>query len=105
VDATTVKFSALAGDSSKSKLSKKLQTSSEPKQALVQLAAREERLKNMPEDKRKQIEEKDRWRKAEARMDGDKVKDDAARLKKAVKRQEQEKTKSKKDWYVPFLFI
>jgi Surfeit locus protein 6 len=95
-----VKFSALAGDSSKSKLSKKLQTSSDPKQALAQLAAREERLKNMPEDKRKRIEEKDRWQKAEAKMEGDKVKDDAARLKKAVKRQEQEKTKSKKDWYV-----
>lgn len=97
---TTVKFSALAGDSSKPKLSKKLQTSSDPKQALNQLAAREERLKKMPEEKRKKIEEKDQWLKAEARMEGDKVKDDTTRLKKAVKRQEHEKAKSKKDWYV-----
>lgn len=58
----------------------------------------------MPEDKRKRIEEKDIWLKAEARMEGDKVKDDAVRLKKAVKRQEQEKTKSKKDWCVLVFF-
>ncbi|KAG8761398.1 hypothetical protein FRC14_004803 [Serendipita sp. 396] len=95
---TQIKFSSLANDSGKNKLSKKLQTSSDPKQALAQIAAREERLKNMPEEKRKAIEENDKWAKAEARMDGIKVKDDPTRLKKAVKRQEHEKTKSKKDW-------
>lgn len=95
---THVKYSSIANDNSKPKLSKKLQTSSDPKQALAQLAAREERLKNMPEEKRKMIEESDKWRKAEARMEGDKVKDDPNRLKKAVKRQENEKVKSKKEW-------
>jgi hypothetical protein len=99
---TAVKFSALSNDASKSKMSKKLHTSSDPKQALAQIAAREERLKNMPEDKRKAIEEKDRWQKAEARMEGNKVKDDTVRLKKAVKRQEHEKARSKKEWYSPF---
>ncbi|KAG8801788.1 hypothetical protein FRC17_006556, partial [Serendipita sp. 399] len=97
-DTTHIKFSSLSHDIGRSKLSKKLQTSSDPKQALAQIAAREERLKNMPEEKRKNIEERDRWAKAEARMEGTKVKDDATRLKKAVKRQEHEKTKSKKDW-------
>lgn len=95
---TSVKYSALSNDKTQSKLSKKLQTSSDPKQALAQLAAREERLKNMPEEKRKMIEEKDKWSKAEARMEGIKVKDDATRLKKAVKRAEKEKVKSKKEW-------
>lgn len=95
---THVKFSSLTNDSAKGKLPKKLQASSDPKQALAQLAAREERLKNMPEEKRRLIEESDKWKKAEARMEGDKIKDDPTRLKKAIKRQEQEKVKSKKDW-------
>jgi len=100
-DETHVKFSALATDASslsKSKLPKKLQTSNDPKQALAQLAAREARLKEMPAEKRVVVEEKDRWEKAAARMEGVKVKDDETRLKKAVKRAEKEKKKSKKEW-------
>ncbi|KIM24901.1 hypothetical protein M408DRAFT_331564 [Serendipita vermifera MAFF 305830] len=98
---THVKFSALSNDaasSSKNKLSKKLQTSSDPKQALAQLAARDARLKDMDADKREAVEERDRWEKAAARMEGVKVKDDEVRLKKAVKRAEKEKKKSKKEW-------
>jgi Surfeit locus protein 6 len=72
--------------------------SSDPKQALAQLAAREARLKEMPSEKRVVVEEKDRWEKAAARMEGVKVKDDETRLKKAVKRAEKEKKKSKKEW-------
>ncbi|KAG2136640.1 surfeit locus protein 6-domain-containing protein [Suillus clintonianus] len=93
---TNVTFSAVAGSSSKKAAS--LKTSSNPNQALSQLAARKEKLDAMPEDKRKFIEDKTRWAKAEARVEGVKVKDDEVRLKKAVKRKEKEKTKSKKSW-------
>ncbi|KAG0696788.1 surfeit locus protein 6-domain-containing protein [Suillus ampliporus] len=93
---TNVSFSAVAGSSSKK--AALLKTSSNPNQALSQLAARKEKLDSMPEDKRKAIEDKSRWAKAEARLEGVKVKDDEARLKKAVKRKEKEKTKSKKSW-------
>ncbi|KAG2076129.1 SURF6-domain-containing protein [Suillus decipiens] len=93
---TNVSFSAVAGSSSKKAAS--LKTSSNPNQALSQLAARKEKLDSMPEDKRKVVEDKSRWAKAEARLEGVKVKDDEVRLKKAVKRKEKEKAKSKKSW-------
>jgi len=102
-DETHVRFPTLATDvssSSTSKLPKKLQTSNDPKQALAQLAAREARLKEMPAEKRAVIEENDRWEKAAARMEGVKVKDDEARLKKAAKRAEKEKKKSRQEWSV-----
>lgn len=93
---TNVSFGVVAGSSSKKAVS--LKTSSNPNQALSQLAARKEKLDSMPEDKRKVVEDKSRWAKAEARLEGVKVKDDEVRLKKAVKRKEKEKAKSKKSW-------
>lgn len=77
-----------------------MKTSAGPTQALEQLEARKERLAALPEDKRKAIEEKDKFEKAEARLEGVKLKDDEGRLKKAAKRKEKEKVKNKKAWYV-----
>ncbi|KAI0062540.1 hypothetical protein BV25DRAFT_1870297 [Artomyces pyxidatus] len=90
--------SALTNPSSSSQKAQRLKTSSNPAQALEQLSHRKEKLAAMPEDKRKHIEEREKWEKAEARMEGVKVRDDEARLKKAVKRNEKEKYKSKKSW-------
>ncbi|CAL1709760.1 unnamed protein product [Somion occarium] len=94
---TNVTFSLPANGPSSSK-KPHLKTSSNPTQALSQLAARKEKLASLPEDKRKEREEREKWEKAEARMEGMKVHDDEGRLKKAAKRKEKEKLKSKKSW-------
>lgn len=57
----------------------------------------------MPEEKRKAVEEKEKWTKAEARLEGVKIHDDEIKLKKAAKRKEKEKAKSKATWYVTLL--
>jgi glutamyl/glutaminyl-tRNA synthetase len=95
----TISYSSLAGSSKKGQ---QLKTTSDPQQALQQLALRKEKLATMPEEKRKAIEDKEKWAKAEARLEGVKVHDDESRLKKAAKRKEKEKSKSKRDWYVLF---
>ncbi|KAH8097094.1 surfeit locus protein 6-domain-containing protein [Cristinia sonorae] len=97
----SIAFASLSqpgGSGSSSKQKSHLKTSSNPTQALSQLASRKEKLASLPEDKRKEREEREKWEKAEARMEGVKVHDDEAKLKKAVKRKEKEKVKSKKAW-------
>jgi predicted ribosome quality control (RQC) complex YloA/Tae2 family protein len=94
-----ISFSSLAGSSKKGQ---QFKTTSDPQQALQQLASRKGKLASMPEEKRKAIEDREKWEKAEARLEGVKVHDDESRLKKAAKRKEKEKSKSKKDWYVSF---
>lgn len=95
---TNVAFSSIAEPSTSSHKGSRLKSSSNPSQALQQLTSRKEKLAALPGEKRKQIEEREKWEKATARMDGVKVADNEARLKKAVKRNEKEKAKSKKAW-------
>lgn len=83
----------------------RLKSSSNPAQALQQLTSRKEKLAALPGEKRKHIEEREKWEKATARMDGVKIADNEARLKKAVKRNEKEKTKSKKAWYGSLIVV
>ena len=92
-----VAFSTLAGSISK-KVS--LKSTSNPSQALTQLTARKEKLAALPDEKRKTVEDRERWAKAEARVEGVKVKDNEGQLKKAIKRKEKEKARSKKKWFV-----
>ena len=92
-------FSSIAESSTSNHKGSRLKTSSNPAQALQQLTSRKEKLAALPEERRKQIEEREKWEKAGARMDGVKVADNEARLKKAAKRNEKVKVKSKKAWY------
>lgn len=93
---TNVAFSALAGPTSKK--AAQFKTASNPAQALTQLTARKEKLATLPEEKRKTVEDRERWAKAEARVEGVRVKDNEGHLKKAIKRKEKEKVRSKKNW-------
>jgi len=99
---TTIAYSSLAESSKKGQY---LKMAADPQQALQQLATRKEKLSSMPEDKRKTVEEKETWAKAEARLGGVKVHDDESRLKKAAKRKEKQKAKSKTTWCVPNFFF
>ncbi|KAF8345678.1 surfeit locus protein 6-domain-containing protein [Amanita rubescens] len=92
---TNVTFSSMAGGPKKGH---HLKVAADPRQALEQITARKEKLAGMSEEKRKVVEEGEKWAKAEAKLEGVKVRDDEGRLKKAAKRKEKEKSKSKKAW-------
>lgn len=70
----------------------------DPKSALAKVEAQKRRLAELDEDKRKDILEKETWLAARRKAEGEKVRDDEALLKKAVKRKEKAKQKSEKEW-------
>ncbi|ODN75669.1 hypothetical protein L198_08126 [Cryptococcus wingfieldii CBS 7118] len=69
-----------------------------PSQALAHLENQKAKLAALPEEKRKEAEERERWAKAEERASGGKVADQEKVLKNAVKRKEKGKAKSGKEW-------
>lgn len=70
----------------------------DPQSALQAALNKKARLAALPSEKQAKIADSDVWHKALLQADGEKVKDDVALLKKAVKRQEGLKKKSTKEW-------
>jgi hypothetical protein len=78
--------------------SKKRKGKSDVKTALDAAQKKQARINGLDETKRKDIEEKDLWLAAKKRAQGEKVFDDVNLLKKTLKRQEKQKSKSKQEW-------
>ena len=74
---------------------------SNPKQALEKLQAQQERMNQLAAqnpDKAFEKQQSLEWSKAMALAKGEKVKDDPKLLKRALKRKQQQKNKSSKEW-------
>ena len=71
---------------------------SDPNTALQAAQNKASRLSGLDAGKRADIEDKDMWLNAKKRAHGEKVRDDTNLLKKALKRQEGQKSKSEKEW-------
>ncbi|KAJ2645517.1 hypothetical protein GGH99_008245, partial [Coemansia sp. RSA 1285] len=75
-----------------------------PIQTKQQLANIEGKMKNLEElrkvdsEKADQLEEKDKWGRALGQAKGEKIKDDVKLLRKAVRREDQKKRKSSREW-------
>ncbi|KIY50976.1 hypothetical protein FISHEDRAFT_71276 [Fistulina hepatica ATCC 64428] len=104
----SVAFNTTIGAVSSKSKRKNAVSANQPAVLLQQLQAQKSRLLALPEDARRNAEERRRWARAAARMEGAKnpgiatVSDDAdgeeRKLKKAIKRKEKEKERSKKAW-------
>ncbi|XP_035429574.2 surfeit locus protein 6 homolog [Spodoptera frugiperda] len=74
----------------------------DPKKILENLKQQEERLKQLEEkedsSKVKEIKEKIAWKNVLQKAEGQKVKDDPILLKKTIKKMDQKKKQSKKQW-------
>ncbi|CAD6579547.1 MAG: hypothetical protein TREMPRED_002515 [Tremellales sp. Tagirdzhanova-0007] len=99
-DQDTLSFPAvsLPSSSSTSKPKAPLKTLSNPSQALAHLTKHNAQLASLPEERRREAEERERWAKAEERAGGGKIADQEGVLKKAVKRAEKGKAKSGQEW-------
>ncbi|KAF4512081.1 hypothetical protein G6O67_001263 [Ophiocordyceps sinensis] len=71
---------------------------SDAKTALLKVQNQKKRLEELDADKRAEITDKEAWLTARRRLEGDKIRDDEAMLKKSVKRKEAAKKKSDKAW-------
>lgn len=65
---------------------------------LKHLKAKKAKIASLDEQKRKAVEENAQWSRAILSAEGQKVRDDEARLRKAVKSQQKRKDKSEKEW-------
>ncbi|KAK7428712.1 hypothetical protein QQZ08_004806 [Neonectria magnoliae] len=71
---------------------------SDPKTALIKVQNAKKRLQELDPEKKADIAEKDLWLTARRRAQGERIHDDEALLKRAVKRKETAKKKSEKAW-------
>lgn len=70
----------------------------DPATALRAAESKKQRLAEMDETKRADVEQKDMWLNAKKRAHGERVRDDTSLLKKALKRKESAKRKSEREW-------
>jgi hypothetical protein len=98
VDTVSYPSVSLPSGSSSGKSKAPLKTLSNPSQALAHLQKHQTHLAGLPAEKRAEIEERERWAKAEERAAGGKVADNEKVLKNAVKRMEKAKAKGGKEW-------
>ncbi|KAF6801041.1 surfeit locus protein 6 [Colletotrichum sojae] len=71
---------------------------SDPKTALIKIQNQKKRLQALDKEKQADIAEKEQWLVARRRAEGERIRDDETALKKAVKRKDQKKKKSEKEW-------
>ncbi|KAJ6783990.1 hypothetical protein PWT90_06901 [Aphanocladium album] len=71
---------------------------SDAKTALIKVQNQKKRLQDMDEEARADVADKDAWLTARRRVEGEKIRDDEAILKKTIKRKESDKKKSEKAW-------
>lgn len=89
---------ALGADGAALEAPRKTKGPSDPRSALEAARKKRERLAALDERKRADIEEKDAWLGAKKRARGERPRDDASLLKKALKRKDAQKVRSEKQW-------
>ncbi|KAI4136134.1 MAG: hypothetical protein LQ347_000063 [Umbilicaria vellea] len=77
---------------------KKRKGPQDPLTAMKAVERKQVRINGLDKAKRTDIEEKDLWLNARKRAHGERVRDDTSLLKKTLKRKEQTKRKSEKEW-------